>query len=104
MLGKALGRVDGSDVVRRRAQVWAADRGLWKEQRKAWLECSRPGRAHGVAGVAYRDRGGSQVSAGCRVTPSPSFGNGAPAQNDSEWEHGRLGCSPPEVIWASLLL
>lgn len=41
--------------------------------------------------------GGLFVGTDCRVTLSPSLGNGAQAQNDSEGEHERLGYHPPNV-------
>lgn len=44
VLGKVLGRVDGGDMIERRAQAWATEGDLWKEQSRgvfskqwAWL-------------------------------------------------------------------
>lgn len=48
--------------------------------------------------------GGLFVGTDCRVTLSPSLGNGAQAQNDGEGELERLGYNPPNVLWPPLLL
>lgn len=95
VLGNAGGRVDGSDVVEKRDTNLTTERGLWKEQRRGAF---RMWKAWTYAGDC-RDRG-SQVSICCRVILSLSFKNEGQGQNDSEW----AGCSPLNVMWASLLL
>lgn len=83
--GIVLGRMGGSDVVRRKGTQPGLQGGVWEKSRgQVCLEHSRPGHAQGMAAVGWRDRGGSQVSISYRVTLSPSFGNEAQAQDDSE--------------------